>query len=281
MQLQINGKILNLDAPCVMGVLNLTPDSFSDGGRYPAVPAALDRIGEMVSEGAAIIDIGGESTRPGSEPVPADKEWERIGAVLNQAVKLYPGTFFSVDTMKAAVAQKALDAGADLINDVSGLQVDPQKAALCAEYEAGLVIMHTKGMPKVMQNDPHYEDVVAEVKGFLERQAKFAEKAGIRHIIVDPGIGFGKTAAHNLQLIGGLEQIAQLPWPVLVGASRKSLIGNLLDSRPPEGRLAGTVSLHYHAMLLGARIIRVHDVREASDSIRILNAIKQFSKTKD
>ncbi|AXJ02381.1 Dihydropteroate synthase [Cyclonatronum proteinivorum] len=263
--------------PLVMGVLNLTPDSFSDGGRFDTRSRALRRIEEMAAQGAAIIDIGGESTRPGSEPVPAAEEIRRVQPVFDEAVKAFPDLLFSADTMKADVAKAALDAGAHIVNDVSGLQRDPEKARLAAEYGAALVIMHAQGVPKTMQQNPQYEDVVAEVRQFLETQAAFAAQAGVKYIITDPGIGFGKTTEHNLALFAGLPELTRLPYPLLMGASRKSLIGHLLDARPVDGRLAGTLALHYHALMAGAGIIRVHDVQEASDSIRIFTAIRDVS----
>lgn len=261
-----------------MGVLNVTPDSFSDGGRFETLTTALRRIEEMAAQGAEIIDIGGESTRPGSDPVPAEEEIRRVQPVFEKAVKAFPELLFSADTMKAEVAKAALDAGAHIINDVSGLQRDPQKAQLAAEYGAALVIMHAQGIPKTMQLNPQYDDVLTEVQHFLAVQAELAQKAGVKHIIIDPGIGFGKRLEHNLGLFAGLHRLTTSAYPVLVGASRKSMIGQLLQERPVEGRLAGTIALHYHALMAGAGIIRVHDVQEASDSIRIFTAIRDTNK---
>lgn len=263
-----------LEKPCVMGVLNVTPDSFSDGGKYNSLSGAMKRIEQMQREGTLIIDIGGESTRPGSEPVNAAEEIARTEPVFREAVKQFPDLIFSADTMKAEVARAALDAGAHIINDVSGLQKDPEKAALAAEYNASLVIMHAQGVPKTMQQNPTYTNVLEEVKSFLVKQSKLASEMGVKSIIVDPGIGFGKTLAHNLSLFHGLEELTSLPYPLLMGASRKSMIGKLLDGRETDGRLAGTIALHYHALMYGAQIIRVHDVQEASDSIRIFSAIQ-------
>lgn len=263
--------------PLVMGVLNVTPDSFSDGGRFETLNRAMKRIEEMAAQGAEIIDIGGESTRPGSDPVPADEEIRRTQPVFAQAVKAFPELLFSADTMKAEVAKAALDAGAQIVNDVSGLQRDPEKARLAAAYGAALVIMHAQGIPKTMQLNPQYEDVLSEVRQFLEAQAAFAAQAGVQHIIIDPGIGFGKKLEHNLALFAGLPELTHLPYPLLMGASRKSMIGQLLENRPVDGRLAGTLALHYHALIAGAGIIRVHDVQEASDSIRIFTAIRDIT----
>lgn len=266
---------LDLSTPVVMGVLNVTPDSFSDGGRYGSLSAALKQIEKMVVEGALIIDVGGESTRPGSDSVPAEVERKRTQEVILEGVKKFPDTIFSIDTMKAEVADAALNAGAHLVNDVSGLKVDARKASLCANFGAGLVIMHTRGMPKTMQENPEYDDVVGEVHSFLIKQAGFAKNKGVESIFLDPGIGFGKTTVHNLKLLAYLRKLAYAGYPVLVGASRKSLIGNLLDNRPVEGRLYGTIAVHYHALIQGASVLRVHDVRAAVDSIKMFNAINQ------
>ncbi len=259
----------------VMGVLNVTPDSFSDGGLYNNPDFALKHIEKMVKEGASIIDVGGESTRPGSDPVKAEEEIRRIEPVIKAGVKRFPEIQFSIDTMKAEVAKAALSCGATMVNDVSGLRFDPEKAKLCAEYDANLVIMHSKEMPKTMQDNPQYDDVLQEVAGFLKTQCSFAKEQGVKKIYTDPGIGFGKTLDHNLKLLAGLEDIVELGYPVLVGVSRKSMIGKLLNDRPVDGRLAGTIALHYHAMMKGASIIRVHDVREAVDSVRILQALQK------
>lgn len=262
-----------LSGPCVMGVLNVTPDSFSDGGKFNSHKKAMMRIEEMAKQGAAIIDIGGESTRPGSDPVSAEDEIARVEPVFREAVRVFPELLFSADTMKTKVAKAALDAGAQIINDVSGLQRDPEKASLAAQFNASLVIMHAQGVPKTMQQNPVYDDVVAEVKQFLTNQSELAIRLGVKKIIIDPGIGFGKTLEHNLALFAGLKELANLPYPLLMGASRKSMIGALLDGRAAEGRLAGTIALHYHSLMMGTKIIRVHDVQEASDSIRIFSAI--------
>lgn len=277
MQLRIKNRIVDLAKPKVMGVLNVTPDSFSDGGLYNRTDAALSRIEEMREQGADIIDIGGESTRPGSDSVSAEEEINRTVPVIKEAVKKYPDLFFSIDTTKYDVALAALDAGAHIVNDVSGLRHHPEKARLCSEFDAALVIMHSIKNPKTMQENPVYSDVVSEVSDFLEKQAALAKKMGADKIIFDPGIGFGKTTVHNLQLLAYLTTICDIGYPVLIGASRKSMIGAILDNRPVEGRLAGTIAVHYHALVAGAKIIRVHDVQEAADSIRMFNEIQSHS----
>lgn len=271
------GSVLDLSTPVVMGILNTTPDSFSDGGLFDDQQSALDRISEMAEQGVTIIDIGGESTRPGSDPVSVDEELSRTIPVLERAIDKYPELFFSIDTTKYEVAKKALQAGAHILNDVSGLRREPRFADLCRKTGAAYICMHSKGDPKTMQNNPSYKNVVEEVLSDLKRiQIELAQK-GVDNIIIDPGIGFGKTVDHNLQLVHDLKQFLRLKSPILIGASRKSLLGKILNNRPVGGRLAGTVALHYHCLMQGASILRVHDVQEASDSVRIFNAIQSVS----
>ena len=272
--LSCRGKTLDLSVPVVMGILNTTPDSFSDGGQYNSEKRALNRISEMAGQGAAIIDIGGESTRPGSDPVSTDEEISRTIPVLEQAVDTHPDLLFSIDTTKFEVAQQALARGAHIINDVSGLKKEPRFAALCADTGAAYVCMHSQGNPKTMQKNPIYYNVVEDVFNELMETRLELNKQGVDNIVMDPGIGFGKTMEHNLQLIANLPRLLQLNCPILVGASRKSFIGKLLNGRSVEGRLAGTLALHYHCMIQGAAIFRVHDVQEASDSVQIFKAIQ-------
>jgi len=263
-----------------MGVLNVTPDSFSDGGQVRDVSSALERISEMVEEGADLVDVGGESTRPGSDPVTEKEELQRVIPLLEKAVPAFPGTMFSIDTTKYEVARQALACGVHMVNDVSGLQKEPRLAELCASYQAILVIMHSKGTPKTMQRDPDYVDAVTEIIAFLKQGAQTAEKTGLTQIVIDPGIGFGKTLQHNLEIIARLGDFCSLGYPVLIGASRKSMIGKLLadksGDRPVNKRLAGTLALHYHALMQGAAILRVHDVREAKDTLEVFKAVSSF-----
>lgn len=265
------------NAPQVMGIINVTPDSFSKDGLYLDVPRALDRIYIMLKDGASIIDIGGESTRPGSEGVSTQEELKRVIPVLEAAVKSFPDAAFSVDTTKYEVAKAALEAGAGLINDVSGLQKEPALAGLAADFDCPIVIMHSKGDPKTMQDDPHYEDVVEEVRVFFREKIKAAKERGTKKIILDPGFGFGKNLVHNLKLAAQLHVFKDFGYPVLVGASRKSMIGKILNNSPVNERLFGTVALHYHCLMKGADIIRVHDVKAASDSVRIFTAVQSQS----
>lgn len=272
--LPLRDRTISLERPVVMGILNVTPDSFSDGGKYGSVQQAVDAVSQMVDEGAAIIDIGGESTRPGADPVSEPEEINRVIPVLEQVLKIYPNTFFSIDTTKYQVAEKSLELGAHIINDISGLQKEPRLAELCATYQAGYVLMHSRGDPQTMQKNPEYQDVVDDIYAFLKKGVEQLQQAGVLSIMVDPGIGFGKTLQHNLEIIKELKKFITLGCPLLVGASRKSMIGKLLDKRPADGRLAGTLAVHYHCLLHGAKILRVHDVQEAVDSVKIFEALK-------
>lgn len=273
MSLLLRHSTLLLDIPAVMGIVNVTPDSFSDGGKYDSVQHTVDEIGRMIEEGAAIIDIGGESTRPGAESVSISEEIDRVLPVLEPALKNFPDTFFSVDTTKYKVAEESLKLGAHIINDVSGLQKEPRLADLCAEFKAGFVLMHSQGDPQTMQKNPEYENVIEDIFAFLKKGIEQLEKAGVSSIVVDPGIGFGKTLQHNLDIIKGLKKFITLNCPVLVGASRKSMLGKLLGNRPADDRLGGTLAVHYHCLMQGANILRAHDVKEAVDSIKVYKAL--------
>lgn len=272
-QFHLKDQILDLSSPKIMGILNATPDSFSDGGSFNEEATALERIRKMVAEGAHIIDVGGESTRPGSDPVAEQEELDRVLPILEKAIPQYPDTFFSIDTTKYRVAEEALKLGAHIVNDVSGLQKEPRKAKLCADHEAGYILMHSQGDPKTMQDDPEYDDVVNDLYLFFREKIAFAKEQGLRNVILDPGIGFGKTLQDNLRILSNMDAFHDLGYPMMVGASRKSMIGQLLGDRPVDDRLIGTVAVHYHAMMKGANIIRVHDVRQAHDSMAVYNAL--------
>ena len=258
--------------PLVMGILNVTPDSFSDGGRYLAVANAVTRARQMASEGADIIDIGGESTRPGAPVVSADEELRRVLPVIEQISDL----LVSVDTTKAVVAKRALAAGARIVNDISALRHDADMVQVVRDFEAGVVLMHMQGMPATMQENPRYVDVVREVREFLAERIEFAVASGVKktQIAVDPGLGFGKTVEHNRQLVAGLKQFALLGCPIVVGASRKSFIGQLL-SRPVPERLPGSLAVAAWAVTQGAQIVRTHDVAATVDVVRMLMALRQ------
>jgi len=257
----------------IMGILNVTPDSFSDGGEFVDPEKAVARGLEIVAEGADIIDVGGESTRPGAAPVPPEEEVERTVPVVKK-LRAQTDALISIDTQKAEVARVAVAAGADIINDVSAL-ADPDMAAVAAETGAGLVLMHMQGTPETMQNDPRYDDVVSNVRNFLEERMAFAAEQGVlpKQIALDPGIGFGKTDEHNLALLRGIPELTALGRPVLIGASRKSFIGRLLE-RIPEERLAGSLAAAVFAKLRGVQLLRVHDVKESCDAAKLVDMMR-------
>ena len=258
-------------APSVMGVVNVTPDSFSDGGVNLRPEDARATARRLVAEGAAIVDVGGESTRPGSEGVTAEEELRRVEPVLEAVAAELP---VSIDTSKAAVARRALELGAEMVNDVTALRGDPEMAALCAERGTTVVLMHMRGKPRTMQDDPRYDDVVAEVKAFLAERLQAAVAAGIAEddVWLDPGIGFGKTAAHNMELLRRLGELRDLGRPLVIGTSRKSFIGRVDGSAAGE-RLGGTIASSVLAAAEGAELLRVHDVAEVRQALAVATAI--------
>lgn len=265
--------------PLVMGILNVTPDSFSDGGRYPSVDDAVRQGLAMVEAGADMIDVGGESTRPGSMPVSVAEECARVAPVIRALGKAIggrsDGPVISVDTRKAAVAEQAMAAGASIINDVSALG-DPEMSGVARRYGAGVVLMHMRGEPATMQQAPCYEDVVAEVSDWLGQRLAMAEAAGVAHetVALDPGIGFGKTGGHNVKLLAGLPRLAAYGRPLVVGVSRKRFIG-LLTGREVGDRLAGSLAGAVLAATRGAHVWRVHDVKESVDAARMVAALRE------
>jgi len=261
--------------PLVMGVLNVTPDSFSDGGRFFDTAAAIAHAGTMIEAGADIIDVGGESTRPGSGAVDVDEQIRRTAPVIEAVHEALPEVPISIDARLAAVAAAALDAGASMINDVAALRDDPDMAALAAERGVPVILMHMLGTPRTMQQDPRYDDVVAEVTAFLADRIDAAVEAGVDRgrIIVDPGIGFGKTTRHNLLIIRELAAFHALRVPLLVAPSRKRFIGEILGIDEPDERVLGTAAVVAAATLAGAHIVRVHDVKQAADVTRMCHAI--------
>lgn len=262
------------ERPLVMGIVNVTPDSFYDGGRYGTRERAVAHALDLVGEGADLLDIGGESTRPGAQPVGEEEELTRVLPVLAELARRVTIPI-SVDTTKAGVARRALDAGAAIINDVSALRRDPDMAAVIAEKGAGVVLMHMSGTPQSMQEAPHYDDVVAEVRLFLDERMQAAEEAGIAktNIVLDPGIGFGKLMVHNLQLLHHLSDLMMLNRPLLVGVSRKNFIGHLVD-RPVGQRQWGTAAAVALAVAGGAQILRVHDVAAMADVVKVASAVR-------
>ncbi|HEY3491626.1 MAG TPA: dihydropteroate synthase [Solirubrobacterales bacterium] len=256
----------------LMGVVNVTPDSFSDGGLFLDPEAAIAHGRELAAAGAEVLDVGGESTRPGAEAVSEDEELRRVIPVIQGLVATEAR--ISVDTSKAAVAAAALDAGAEIVNDVTALRGDRAMAALCAERGAIVVLMHMRGEPRTMQDDPRYEDVVAEVKAFLAERLEEATGAGIAEdrVWLDPGIGFGKTAAHNMELLRRLGELRDLGRPLVIGTSRKSFIGKV-DGSPADERLGGTIASSVLAAAEGAEVLRVHDVAEVRQALAVATAI--------
>jgi dihydropteroate synthase len=258
-----------------MGVVNVTPDSFSDGGRFVEAEAAVRHGLELVAEGAEILDIGGESTRPGAEPVAAQEEIARVAPVVAGLADAAVAAQISIDTSKLAVARAALDAGATLVNDVTAFRAEPELAALVAERGVECCLMHMLGEPRTMQLDPCYGDVVEDVKAFLAERLEFAVSQGIaeHRVLLDPGIGFGKTVEHNLELLRRLDELAALGRPLVIGTSRKGFLGRLAPGAPgPEGRLPGTIATNVLAYERGASVFRVHDVAAVRDALAVTAA---------
>ncbi len=270
------GCRLELRLPAIMGVLNVTPDSFSDGGCYQAPDTAVQQALRMEQAGAAVIDIGGESTRPGAELISAAEETERVVPVIER-IRQETDLPLSIDTNKAEVARAAILAGANFINDISGLTFDPQMAWAAAETGAGLVVMHTRGTPAQMQSNTEYADLCGEVLAFLQHSLDLAAAAGIdkSRIAVDPGIGFGKSVIGNLELLGSLQRLRALGCPILLGTSRKSFIGKILDQQNPRERLSGTLATIALGVAQGAHIFRVHDVAPAREAALVAWAVRE------
>ena len=276
MNWSIRDRTLSFDSqPLVMGILNVTPDSFSDGGRFSVPSEAIEEGCRMVDHGAKILDIGGESTRPGAHEVSSDVELGRVLPVISGLRKLSTVPL-SIDTRHAEVARRAIEAGADIVNDVTAMRHDPSMSDVVVSTGVGLVLMHMQGQPETMQSDPQYENVVEEVQEFLGRRVEAAVSSGIRKeaLVIDPGIGFGKTVEHNLDLIAGLGNLLVYGLPVLVGVSRKSFLGSV-TGRNQEERLAAGVAVNVLAALYGAAILRVHDVKETCDALKILDMVSR------
>lgn len=280
MKLTARGQTLSLATPQVMGILNVTPDPFSDGGTHNTPAKALEHARKMIAEGATIIDIGGESTRPGAAEVSPEQEAERVIPVV-AAIARESDVWISVDTSKALVIREAANAGAHILNDIRSFS---EPGALQAAAQSGLpvCVMHMQGEPRTMQQAPHYQNVVREVYTYLEAQVARCVAAGIEknHIILDPGFGFGKTLAHNYQLLDKLDLFHNLGLPVLAGMSRKSMIGQLMDI-PPDERVAGSVACAVIAAMKGAQIIRVHDVKETVQAMKVVEATRLAKETND
>jgi dihydropteroate synthase len=255
----------------LMGILNVTPDSFSDGGKFNSTEDAVNYAIKMVDEGADIIDVGGESTRPGSTQISVDEELKRVLPVIEQLVK-QTNVPISIDTYKSDVAELALNAGAQIVNDISGLHFDPKMASVVAKLNGSLVVMHIKGTPRTMQANPEYNNLITEVKSYLENSVNLAVSGGVKQIIVDPGIGFGKTVEHNLEIIKQLRVFSDLGYPIMTGPSRKSFIGKILNV-DMDDRLEGTAAAVAACVMNGASIVRVHDVRAMKRVVGLIDAI--------
>jgi len=277
--LQLGERTIRLDQPQVMGIVNATPDSFSDGGQFEDSAAAASAGADMAAQGAAIIDVGGESTRPGAKPVWEGDEIERVAPIIRQLAS--GGAAVSVDTRKVDVMTAALGAGARLINDVSALTHDDRSAGVVAAAGVPVILMHHQGAPEVMQDNPRYDDVLVEVYLWLEARIAAAEPAGIARdkILIDPGFGFGKNVAHNLELMNGLALLHSLGCPIVVGASRKRTIGALSNETPADRRLGGSIAFALKAIEQGAQLLRVHDVFETVQALRIWRGLKDQALT--
>lgn len=267
------------DRPAVMAILNVTPDSFSDGGRYATADAAVKRAEELIAQGADIIDIGGESTRPGASPVDAAEETRRVVPVITRIRSEHKKVVISIDTTKASVAAAALAAGADIINDISALTYDPRMAFVASQAAVPLILMHMQGTPRTMQQDPRYDDILAEINAYFDAVVARALDAGVKRerLLLDPGFGFGKSAAHNLTLLKHLEAFTMHRLPLLAGLSRKSFIGATTGRKDTGDRLAGTLAAQTLALSKGAAILRVHDVAAARDLILMHCAVREAS----
>lgn len=257
-----------------MGVLNVTPDSFYDGGRFLKLQDALNQAEKLIKEGCDIIDVGGESTRPGSEPIPLDEELRRVIPVIEEIKKKFPEIIISIDTTKSKVAEESIKRGAEIVNDISGLQFDFDMVKIVTSYNVYIIIMHIKRTPKTMQENPTYDDVIMELKKYFSERIDYAIKNGVdsKKIWIDPGIGFGKTVQHNITILKNLDKFKEFNKPIVIGCSRKSFIGKILDDLnppPAEERLAGTISSNIIAYTKGATIFRVHDARENINALKV------------
>ncbi len=266
--LNCNSKLISLEKPAVMGIINVTPDSFYSGSRVHQETSVLERIEGMIADGAPIIDMGAMSSRPGAEILPATEEWSRLSTLIPGVRQHFPDLLISIDTVHSSTAEKALDLGVDMINDISGGTYDQSMMKVVGRYQVPFVIMHMKGMPQNMQVDPVYDHVVTEVFDYFVSRIAEAEQNGIVDLILDPGFGFGKTLEHNYELLRYLHAFEILRFPILVGVSRKGMIHRLLQV-DSENALNGTTAVHMLALMNGARVLRVHDVKEAVECIKI------------
>ncbi len=271
--INVDGKLILFDRPKAMGIINATPDSFHSVSRVSNVHEALKLAEKMVAEGADFLDVGGCSTRPGSEPPSIETEWERIADVLPNLRKNFPDVVISVDTFRSEIAHRAIEHGAQMVNDISGGTLDPQILKVVAKYQVPYVVSHLKGAPKTMQENPEYQDLIGEIYYYFSQRLKKIREAGINDIILDPGFGFGKKLEHNFMILKNLHIFNDFAMPIMVGLSRKSMIYKALGISPEEA-LNGTTALHMAALMSGAHLLRVHDVREAVQTIKLYELIK-------
>jgi len=266
--LNCRGRLLDLSSPIVMGILNVTPDSFYDGGRYSDMPTILNRAEKMIEEGATIIDIGGMSSRPGAKEVPVNVELSRSIPAVKAVRERFPEAYISIDTAWAAVAHQAIDAGADMVNDISSGMMDETLIPTVGQLGVPYILMHMQGKPQTMQNNPKYDNVITDILDFFIHKTNELRENGIQDIMIDPGFGFGKTVEHNYTILRNMSDFQILDLPILVGLSRKSMIYKVLESTPDKA-LNGTSALHMIALQNGAKILRVHDVREAVEVVKL------------
>lgn len=265
-----NGMLLDFSTPKVMGIINLTPDSFYYGGKYKDETEIVEGVRQMITDGASIIDLGAQSTRPGAELIHADEEWKRLKSPLKKIRKEFPDIPISVDTFYSSVAKKAVEAGADIINDISGGSMDDKMFEAVAKLKVPYILMHIQGTPQTMQQNPHYENVVKEVMKYFSEKISQLVLLGVHDIIIDPGFGFGKTLEHNYELLNKLDLFRMLERPIMTGISRKSMINKVLNIKP-EDALNGTTVLNTIALMKGANILRVHDVKEAVEAVKLVS----------
>lgn len=271
--LNIRGKIVDLSEPRVMGIINVTPDSFYKGSRAKSITEAVDKAGEMLSDGASFIDIGAFSTRPGAEEVSEDEEARRLIPIVNELTRELPGVLLTIDTFRSSVAKKAIDSGASMINDITGGD-DPAMFELIAETNIPYIMMHMRGPVTHMMDNTHYDDLIHDISNYFKHRLQTLDEKGIKDVIIDPGFGFSKTLDQNYEILKNLSYFKALDSPILVGVSRKSMIYKLLDSKP-ERALLGTSIVNFMALEKGARILRVHDVKEAIETIKIYGKIRE------
>lgn len=270
-----DGIFSNLDEPMIMGILNVTPDSFFDGGKYNNEQVVIEQVEQMINDGAKIIDIGGYSSRPNAENITAEEELKRVLPVVKLIRSHFPDILISIDTFRAMITKECVNAGADIVNDISGGAFDEDLLETVARFNVPYILMHIKGNPQSMQKSPNYTDIVNEVHLYFEEKITLLKNLGIKDVIIDPGFGFGKTVEHNYQLLKHLNSFNNLSFPILAGLSRKSMINKVLDIEPKDA-LNGTSVLNTIALLNGAKILRVHDVKEAAETIKLVNKLKSI-----